>query len=121
MFLKYVCWKLDNRLLLRSSWNFDRSSCGQKTFYHSNDTNKSQTKKNRQCMRCFLEVHAMHRGCIAFWANHKYHLWFCSFHFCIFFFSYFGQFSCVIFFTMCYVHLFIFSCPFALQDKQKIT
>ena len=65
MFLKYVCWKLDNRLLLRSSWNFDRSSCGQKSFYHSNDTNKSQTKKIVNACAAFL-VHAMHRGASPF-------------------------------------------------------
>ena len=43
-----------------------------------------------------------------------------SFHFGIFVFSYFGHFSCMIFFTMCSVCLFFPAC-LAMQDKQKIT
>ena len=42
------------------------ATCGQKSFYHSNDTNKSLTKiwgKTRQIYGWFL-VHALALGCI---------------------------------------------------------
>jgi hypothetical protein len=42
-----------------------------------------------------------------------------SFHFGSFRFLYFDHFSCVIFFTMCFICLFLLAC-LALEDKQKI-